>query len=180
MEYVRFSCYIEEKSENMNEKEMQMDKKTFIEALRSGRTEWEALLAQVGKERMLQPGAAGAWSVKDIIVHVMWCEREMIGVCNAHALVGSDLWDIPEDESNEIMVAQQRDRPLEEVLLEEQQVFAQLLEAVEALSDEDFNDPRRFREMPEDWIPWQILAGNSYAHYSQHVPSIRTWLQRTV
>jgi hypothetical protein len=104
----------------------------------------------------------------------------MIGVCNAHALVGSDLWDIPEDESNEIMVAQQRDRPLDEVLLEEQQVFAQLLEAVETLSDEDFNDPHRFREMPEDWLPWQILAGNSYAHYSQHMPSIRIWLQQTV
>src|SRR5436309_13694248 len=102
---------------------MHMDKATFIEGLRNERAGWEALLAQVGEERMLEPGAAGAWSVKDIIAHVMWCEREMIDVCQAHALVGSDLWDLPEDERNALMVAEQRDRPLQEVLRAEQQVF---------------------------------------------------------
>ncbi len=83
-----------------------MDKTTFIETLLAGRAEWEALLAEVGEARMLQPGVAGEWSVKDVIAHVMWGEREMVGVMQAHALVGSDLWDLPEDERNAIMVAE--------------------------------------------------------------------------
>lgn len=157
-----------------------MDKATFIETLRSGRAEWEALLAQVGKDRMLEPGAAGAWSVKDIMVHIMWGEREMIGVCKQRALIGSDLWNLPEDERNATMVAQQQDRPLEEVLHEEEQVYAQLLEAVQALTDEDFNDPGRFRYMPKEWVPWHIIAGCSFRHYSAHIPSIRAWLQQQV
>ncbi len=153
-----------------------MDKATFIETLHAGRAEWQALLAEVGEARMLQPGAAGEWSVKDVIAHVMWSEREMVGVMQTHALVGSDLWDLPEDERNAIMVTEKRDQPLQEVLTEEQQVYAQFLEAVQALSDEDFTDPRRFREMPEQWLPWRILAGCSFAHYRQHTPSIRAWL----
>jgi uncharacterized damage-inducible protein DinB len=126
-----------------------MDKATFIETLHAGRAEWEALLAEVGEARMLQPGAAGEWSVKDVIAHVMWSEREMVGVMQTHALVGSDLWDLPEDERNAVVFAEQRDQPLHDVLSEEQQVYAQFLEAVQALSDEDFTDPHRFREMPE-------------------------------
>ena len=146
-----------------------MDKATFI----------ETLLAEVGEARMLQPGAAGEWSVKDVIAHVMWGEREMVGVMQAHALVGSNLWDLPEDERNAAVFTEQRDCPLQEVLTEEQQVYAQFLAAVQALSDEDFTDPRRFREMPEQWLPWRILAGCSFAHYRQHTPSIRAWLSST-
>ena len=153
-----------------------MDKAAFIKTLHAGRVEWEALLAEVGEARMLQPGAAGEWSVKDVIAHVMWSEREMVGVMHAHALVGSDLWDLSQDERNAVVFAEQRDRPLHDVLSEEQGVYAQFLEAVQALSDEDFTDPRRFREMPEQWLPWQVLAGCSFAHYRQHTQSIRAWL----
>ena len=107
---------------------------------------------------MLPPGAAGEWSVKDVIAHVMWGEREMVGVMQTHTLVGSDLWNLPEDERNAIMVAEQRDRSLHDVLTEERQVYAQFVEQVQALPDEDFTDARRFREMPEQWLPWQVLG----------------------
>src|SRR5260370_35272073 len=98
---------------------------------------------------MLRPGAAGEWSVKDIIAHVMWSEREMVGVMQAHALVGSDLWDLPEDERNAVVFAEQLDRPLPDVLTEEHKGHAQFLEARQPLSDSDFTAPRRFRESPE-------------------------------
>jgi hypothetical protein len=34
-----------------------MDKTTFLENLQSDRADWEALLAEVGEECILQPGA---------------------------------------------------------------------------------------------------------------------------
>ncbi len=158
--------------------ETPMNKSMLLDTLRAGRAQWEALLAQVGEMRMLQPGVAGEWSVKDIIAHVTWGERELVGVLQARALVGSDLWNLPQDDRNAVVFEENRDRPLHEVLAGAQQVHAQLLEALEALSDEDLNDPRRFRDMPAGWIPWQIIAGNTYKHYQQHIPSIRAWLDQ--
>jgi hypothetical protein len=153
-----------------------MDKATFIKTLEQSRAEWEALLAQVDEERMLQPGAARKWSVKDVIAHVTWGEREMVPIMRTHVLAGSELWNLSDDERNEVVYQQNRDRPLQEILQEEQQAYADLFEAAQALSDEDLNDPHRFKQMPEGWVPWQIIAGCSFKHYQDHIPSIREWL----
>lgn len=153
-----------------------MDKATFINTLEQSRAEWEALLAQVDEERMLQPGAAGKWSVKDVIAHVTWGEREIVPIMRTHVLAGSELWNLSDDERNEIVYQQNRDRPLQEIMHEEQQAYTDLFEAAQALSDEDLNDPHRFKQMPVEWVPWQIIAGCSFKHYQDHMPSIREWL----
>jgi len=155
-----------------------MDKATFLATLRAKRAEWEALMAEVGEARTTQPGAAGEWSVKDIIAHVAWGEHEMVGVLQARALVGSDLWNVSTDERNAAVFEQNRHRPLQDVLNEEREVYTQLLEALQAVSDKDFTDPQQFKDMPADWVPWQILSGNSFGHYDEHIPSIRAWLAK--
>jgi hypothetical protein len=148
---------------------------TFLDSLRSGRAEWEALLAQISTDRMTQPGVEGDWSIKDIIAHVTWHEREIEGVLRARALVGSELWDLPLDQRNAAIFEQNRDRPLNDVLEESRQVFPQLLELAESLSDEDLNDPHHFQGMPEDWLPWGLVADNTFTHYPDHIASIRAW-----
>lgn len=155
-----------------------MDKATVLKTLTETRTEWETLLAQIDEESMQRPGAAGKWSVKDIIAHVDWCEREIVPVLRTHIFTGSDLWNLPDDESNEIVYQQSKDRPLHDVISQEQQAYADLLEAVQALSDEDLNDPHRFEHMPQEWKPWQLIAGNTFKHYEDHMPSLRAWLAK--
>ena len=155
-----------------------MDKRTFLATLRHDHTQWDALLAQIASERMDQPGVAGDWSIKDIVAHVTWFEREMVGMMETHALVGSDLWNLPSDERNAAIYEQNRARDLDDVLAEAQQVFRQLVAALEQLSNVDFNDPARFPGMPPDWTPWEVIAGNSYEHYGHHIPSIRAWLDQ--
>lgn len=153
-----------------------MDRATFLARLHSARAEWEALLAEVGEERMLLPAATGTWSVKDVLAHIMWGEHEMVGVCRARALVGSELWQLTDEERNPIVVSCYRDRPLAEIVAEERQVYAQLLAEVHRLCDTDLNDAGRFRDMPAHWLPWQLLAGNSFQHYQDHILPIRAWL----
>ena len=155
-----------------------MDKTTFLELLRSSRAEWEALLDEVGEARMAEPGANGEWSVKDVVAHVLWGEREMVGVCQQRALVGSDLWEMTDDERNPIMVSWYRDHSVQAVLAEEKQVYAQLLAEVQKLSEDDLNNPGNFRDMPADWVPWQLIAGDTFKHYRDHMPTIREWLAR--
>jgi uncharacterized damage-inducible protein DinB len=153
-----------------------MDKTMFISTLKKAREEWEALLAQVGEEQMLQPGAAGKWSVKDVIAHLSDGEREIVPVMRTHVLAGSELWNLSDDERNEIVYLQNRDRSLHEIMNEEQQVYNDLLAAAQTLSDEDLNDSHRYKQMPEEWVPWQLYAGNTFKHYHDHMPSIRIWL----
>jgi len=89
---------------------------------------------------------------------------------------GSELWELSTDERNAIIFQQNRHRSLEEILTEEEQIYIDFSEAVQRLDDEDLNTPQRFKEMPEDWLPWQLFADNSFAHYQQHLPALRQWV----
>jgi uncharacterized damage-inducible protein DinB len=154
-----------------------MDKATFISTLKEARAEWEALLAQIDEACMNQPGATGKWSVKDVIAHVAWSELEMVPLLNTHSLAdASELWNLSEDERNEIVYQQNRDRSLRDVVNEERKAYADMLAAIESLSDEALNDPGRFKGMPQDWIPWRIVDGCSSRHYRDHAAQLREWL----
>ena len=153
-----------------------MDKATFMKMLQETRGQWEELLAQIDEEHMLQPGATGKWSVKDVIAHVMDGERELVQIMHTHVVTGSELWNLSDDERNEIVYQQNRERPLQEIRSEEQQAYANLLAAAQTLSDDDLNDPHHFQRMPEEWVPWRIFAGNSFKHYQDHMPALRAWV----
>src|SRR5258708_6989437 len=109
-----FSWYSRERKPilglNENRKEDVMDKATLLKTLTETRAAWEALLAQIDEEQMQKPGVAGKWSVKDVIAHVASGEREIVPVLRTH--VGSDLWNLSDDERNEIEYQQNKDRPL--------------------------------------------------------------------
>ena len=156
----------------------QMNRTQFLDNQRTERARWEALLAQVDEARMSEPGVAGEWSVKDIIAHVTWFEREMVGLLRERALAGSDLWNVKQDQRNAVIFQENRERPLADVLAEAQEVYRQLLPLLEALTDEELNDARHFRNMPTDWQPWDLIAGNIYDHYRAHIPSIEAWLEK--
>jgi len=156
-----------------------MEKATLLNTLIETRAAWEALLARIDEEQMQRPGATGKWSVKDIIAHVAWCESEIVPVLRTHVLAGSDFWNLSDDESNEITYQQNKDRPLHDIVNEERQAYMALLEVVQQLRDEDLNDPRCFKNMPQEWIPWQLIAGNSFKHYEDHMPALRDWLAKT-
>ena len=88
-----------------------MEKATLLKTLIETRAAWEALLAQIDEEQMQRPGVDGTWSVKDIIVHVAWCESEIVQLLCTHVLAGSDFWNLSNDEGNEITYQQKKDRP---------------------------------------------------------------------
>ena len=77
-----------------------MDKREFIERVNSERTSWDELLAQVPDDRMPEPGVEGDWSTKDVLAHVTWYEREMVGMLKSRTLIGSDWWALPLEDRN--------------------------------------------------------------------------------
>lgn len=148
----------------------------LIDRIRSSRAALEAALAEFKPEDMLRAGAGG-WSLKDVIAHITWHERQMLGVLQARALVGSDLWNQPLEERNQAIYQENRDLPLETVLSEARATYDSLLQELGRLEDADLHDSARFREMPSEWKPWQILADNTYQHYDDHRLGLDGWLK---
>ncbi|MCJ7537130.1 MAG: ClbS/DfsB family four-helix bundle protein [Anaerolineales bacterium] len=148
----------------------------LIDTIQGNWATWEAIVAQIDEERLTQSGVAGDWTLKDIIAHITWHEKEMVGLITAHALVGSELWNLPTDERNAAMYEEVRNEPLEQVLEESAGIHQQLLELLPTLSDEDLTDPSSFPNMPPDWQPWMLIAQNTYEHYQDHIQDIERWL----
>jgi hypothetical protein len=46
------------------------------------------------------------------------------------------------------------------------------LKFLEELADDDLLHASHFREMPSDWIPWQVIASNTFEHYPVHTADI--------
>src|SRR5438132_11775279 len=102
-----------------------MDREAFFGQLASERRNWDEIVGRVPRERMTEPMVPGGWSVKDVVAHVTWSEREMIGVLRQRALVGSPLWGLDQDSRNAIVFAENRDRGLEDVLADERQGYGE-------------------------------------------------------
>jgi uncharacterized protein (TIGR03083 family) len=157
----------------------QMTQARLIDTLRSKRAAWDAALAQVPEDRMTQPGAAGHWSVKDIVVHVTayerWMAERMHEVLRGETYVPTALDQLHYEQRNDRIYELERDRPLAEVLAESQQVFPRLLEAVQAHTEEFLLQPQQFEGVPEPIVVWQMLRSEVYDHYGEHIPSILAW-----
>jgi uncharacterized protein (TIGR03083 family) len=155
-----------------------MEPEEFLDHINTSRATWEAQMARVRPDQMTAPSAVGRWSVKDLVAHITWSEREMVGMLETRALVGSDLWNLTNDERNEIVYQQNRDRPLGEVLAEAEDVYSRLLALVSGMSAAELNDPGQFANMPADWLPWRVIAGNTYIHYQEHAQNLKDWLDK--
>ncbi len=150
-----------------------MKKAEFIDSVKTGRGEWAELLSMVDADLMLEPGQEGEWSAKDILAHVMWYEREMLGMLKTRALVGSDLWELRLDERNAAVHDELKEMTLNEVREEADRVFTALIEQLELLPEEAYSDSGCFKHMPSEWKPWDVMAGNTFRHYAEHTESIR-------
>jgi hypothetical protein len=147
----------------------------MLNKVRSSRSRFDALLATFTDEQMTQPGTEDDWSLKDVIAHISWHERQMVDMLRARSLeegVGSDLWELPLHERNWAIYDSNRDRSFEDVRSESRQVYAELVELLAGLSEEDLTNPAHYKDMPDDWEPWRLIASNTYEHYDDHAEAI--------
>lgn len=159
-----------------------MNRLEFQQNLQTTRAEWDALIDEalaLGDEVVEARPEDGGWSLKDYVAHNIWYEREILRLLTTRNLSyppSDELWATRNDERNMMLYDMFRDMPVSEVLAEEKQVYKELLTEVRKLTDADLTDPRRFQDMPMDWIPWKVLAENSYEHYTSHLDDIKNLL----
>jgi Protein of unknown function (DUF1706) len=163
--------------------ETSTNKATVLEALRRERVGWEALLAEVGEERMLQPGAAGEWTFKDVAAHLSaWRRRSIARLAAASRGEPTPPNEWPagledDDEINAWFHEIDRDRPLPDVLRESREQFGQLEALVQAFPEQELLDPGRFPELEGQSLGAAIVSGLYFGHlHEEHDPAIRAWL----
>ena len=157
-----------------------MQKSELLNGLQEEYRQWEALLEQIGPARMDQGGVTGPWSIKDIVAHLTGWRRRTVD--RLHAVQRGEAEPPPywpahlqtDDEINAWIYEANRGRSVSEVLQESDQVFQQLLAAIEGLPDEVMRDPAR--HLP--WLEGQpFSAGEFFGHFhDEHEPEMRAWL----
>ncbi len=154
----------------------------LLEVMRTARSNWEALLAEVGEERLTEPGVEGDWSLKDIIAHITyyetWAANCLMAIRRGEPLPQPEYKGLGIDERNALIYERQRALPLADVLRDSQISFQRSIESVQGLHDKDLHDLEFTHAYGVDWTIHDLLAGDTYEHYQDHITPVRAWLDR--
>jgi hypothetical protein len=157
--------------------------------LRAERARWEALLAEVGAERLTTPGVAGDWSVKDVLGHLAAYQRywgaRLRGEATGVPPTARDLFDRDdpppraesEEEQNAAIHALYAPLPPAVVLAKWRAASDLLSDGVAGLSEEDVATPGRFAWAGDAPLA-EAMAGDTYRHAAEHAAGVRAWLDR--
>jgi len=142
--------------------------------IRSGRAQFESALAQFSDDQLCAPNLHGGWSIKDLIAHIGFWEQHTAMRFSA-LLRGVKPPDesLTLDELNAQVYAQNRHKPLDEVRLEEQAAYEQLLLLVKNALDDALFNPQRFAWTEgKPFAEW--IENNTYGHYEEHQADFKT------
>jgi hypothetical protein len=156
-------------------------KQQLLDRIRLERAGWEALLAEIGADRMEVPGVTGDWTMKDTIAHLTtWWRREIARMEAARR--GERPPDHPPQSEvaviNQWVYLTNRDRPLADVLRDAQAAWQQLEAAAQALPEDMLFDRTRFAWMDGRALGVGIFDDFVNHLHEEHEPLIRKWLGR--
>ncbi|HEX2618778.1 MAG TPA: ClbS/DfsB family four-helix bundle protein [Phototrophicaceae bacterium] len=159
-----------------------MTKARLLEDLLEVRREWGKLMKEIGEERMLEPGATGFWTVRDVIAHLTSYARWFVNAYDAHLrgeappLDGTEMLDA--EGRNQIYHQQMQHLGLKATIAEARWVYQRLIELVEESSEEFLTEPQQFVGIPQPIIVWQPIKSEVCDHYRTHMGYLREWLER--
>jgi len=148
----------------------------LTEALEAARARLDAALDGLTAEELEAPGPGGDWSVKDYLAHVTAWDVDLLtnlGKARRGLKPGRTQW-------NKALILAQNEawhqelhtRPLERVLADYDGVHAQVLKAVQSLSDAEL-------EAPTAWLQgrplFQYFVDHIVTHEDEHAAEIAEW-----
>lgn len=161
-----------------------LSKSELLEEIREERDALDALLLQVGTERMTQPGVTpGGWSVKDILSHVLgwqdhlmrWHETELGGGSPVVPAPGMTWRDVKR--FNEMIYREHRDRPLDAIRRDYRGMHRRMMRLIKDTPDADLVKVARFKWMGPTWTLSDYCRAETASHYRWARKWIRRWLR---
>jgi len=144
-------------------------KDALIAEIRTERTALEEFLMALTPQQMIQPGAIAEWSVKDVLAHL--AEWEQLLLVWYQAGLRGEVLPLPApgynwgkmDELNQKIYEKYRDASLEVVLDYFHKSYLQVLEAVQAMAEDELFTPGRYI-----WTKKNALAAYVIPCTSEH------------
>jgi hypothetical protein len=150
-----------------------------IARIEAERVFWGDLVAEVGVDRMIEPGPMGEWTFKDLAGHLLGWRERTLGRLEAAAggiKPPPPPWPADlegDDPINDWIHDRYRDRSVEAVLAEMDRSYERLAHAVATLPDDILTRPEA--------LPWlgdeSFVETDLFSHlHDEHMPSVRAWL----
>jgi hypothetical protein len=128
---------------------------------------------------MLETGAAGYWSVKDIIAHLNyyegWMADRMREQLEGRPYAPTQLDMLHFEPRNTVIYEQNKHRTLDDVLTESKKVHQDLLDMIEAHDETFLFEPQTFEGAPGPTIVADMIRTEVYDHFREHIPSLKEW-----
>lgn len=147
-----------------------MTKAQFLQEIHQEQTALEEYLATLTPEEMIQPGAIGKWSVKDVLAHLVEWEQMLLGWHKAGLrgktpslpAEGFKWSQLPA--LNQHIYEQRRDQPPKDVLKQFRSSYRQILKVLHGLSEKDLFTPGRYAWTKKNSLATYFIPGTS-SHY---------------
>ena len=150
-----------------------MDRSQLLKRLDKAWVDFKESYAGLSDSELMEAGVAGAWSVRDLIAHVIWWEEEAL----THLPLILDGGKPPRysvkyggiDAFNAQMTEQKRNLSLSEVLRQQDDTHRRLIDYIRRAPEDQFIRETRFRRR---------LRLDTYSHYPKHAKAIRKWREQ--
>jgi hypothetical protein len=130
--------------------------------------------------RLTVPGAAGAWSVKDLIALVVYYEQwwadRMAEALRGETFEPTAMDRLPAEARRQVIYRQHRFRPLADVCAEAHYSYRRLLRAVDAQPETLLIEALTYPCVLGPARLWERLQAEVCDRYHQHGAEIRAWL----
>lgn len=153
-----------------------MNKAELLEKIEQSQANFLEHLEPFSEEELIAPDLPNGWSIKDVLVHLMLWEAELIKL-----LFQAQQGRIPQsllisNENDEVINGRwyhtHKDRDLEQALKDFDTIRDQTIRRVEAFSDSDLTNPRRFRWLDNKPL-YQWVLTSTTEHEEEHLPDIQ-------
>lgn len=155
-----------------------IEKSELLANIQREYSQFESLLTTLSEKQMTIPQVNGPWSIKDNIAHLTVWQNYLLDQLQGVIADKEPPEFMPglstEDEVNERVYQENKDRPLADVLAAFRASCQRVQATIKAMSEETLNVPVPWRK---DGNPlWPFIAGNTYGHFQEHGDIIRRWL----
>lgn len=155
-----------------------MNKREILEQLESQRERFLDAIEGLTDAELEHPGVVGAWSVKDIMIHISRWEAELVKLLfqatQGQKPTSMHFTQVDVDQTNQAWYAESLNRPLQMALEDFHAVRNQTILRVESFSDRELTDPDRYKWAGHrplgEWI-----ASDSFEHEAEHCEQILSW-----
>jgi uncharacterized protein (TIGR03083 family) len=158
-------------------------KEALLDDIRTEREALEKFLSTLTPEKIAQPGAIAEWSVKDVLAHLAEWEQLLLVWYNAG--VRGEVPPLPApgynwgqmDELNQKIFEKYRDWTLEDVLGYFRKSYQKVLEAVQAMGEDELFTPGRYTWTKKNTLAAYVIPCTS-EHYDWARKEMRKGLKK--